>query len=371
MSTAREPDFNRPLYAVCGLPIDALTHVQAQQKLELNRETGQSCFMSTPNLNFAVQSLKDAAFRDSVARSDISVADGMPLVWIARLLGLPIVERVSGSGLFDSLKQAPGSPWKVFFFGGPQGAAQEACLKLYFAGTVMQPVGLIWPGFGGLDDMSRPDLIETINEARPDLLVVSLGSAKGQAWIERNLSHLKVPVVSHLGAVVNFVAGTVKRAPRWMQRTGLEWLWRIREEPHLVTRYFNDGLALCKLMTLRVLPLAISTRWYRATARGAHQPCTVRLALQDNGDQRVVLSGCAHATGMADVRRAWQDCWHGKGDVRIDLQDVPWFDAMFVALCLLLETSLRDQGRKLRLEGLTSRHRRLFRLHQCAHLVAA
>ena len=94
-----------------------------------------------------------------------------------------------------------------------------------------------------------------MNAARPDFLVVSLGAAKGQAWIMRNLHRLDVPLVSHLGAVVNFVAGEVRRAPRWMQRSGLEWAWRVKEEPALLRRYAGDAL--------RLLPLA----WRERAAR--------------------------------------------------------------------------------------------------------
>ncbi len=367
MPYARQPNFFRPVVAVCGLPIDAFSHAQATQTLETHRLSGRTCFLSTPNLNFAIQGLSDAAFRDSVSRSDLSVADGMPLVWIAKLLGLPIVERVSGSGLFDSLKHSAYAPWKVFFFGGPQGAAQDACLNMRLAGGVMEPVGLMWPGFVGVEEMSRPDLIECINDAHPDLLVVSLGSAKGQAWIERNLPLLNVPVISHLGAVVNFAAGAVKRAPKWMQRSGLEWVWRIKEEPHLVTRYYRDGLALCNVMFRRVLPLALNSFWHR---RSGTPICHVRVQTLADGTQHLALQGSARASGLAEVRSAWQACWQqGTGDVIIDLSASPWFDASFVALCLLLETSLRDQGRRLQLQGLSASHRRLLKLHLCEHLV--
>ena len=175
-------------------------------------------------------------------------------------------------------------------------------------------------------------------------------------------------MVSHLGAVVNFAAGTVKRAPRWMQKSGLEWLWRIKEEPHLLNRYKSDGLALCRLMALRVLPLAFSNQWFRATTSGVDQLCRVDTTLRADGTQHLHLQGCAAHAGLAAVRPAWQACFLGTGNVHINLGAVPWFDATFVALCLLLETALRDQGRSLKLEGLNARHRGLFKLHSCSHL---
>jgi N-acetylglucosaminyldiphosphoundecaprenol N-acetyl-beta-D-mannosaminyltransferase len=156
-----------------------------------------------------------------------------------------------------------------------------------------------------------------------------------------------------------------------MQRSGLEWLWRIKEEPSLLSRYWNDGLALCTLMGLRVLPLALSTRWHRATSKVSGQACRVQLTQLADGAQLVTLTGHAESSGLAAVRSTWEACWRGSGDIRIDLSQVPWFDATFVALCLLLETALRDQGRRFALQGICGRHRRLFTLHQCAHLLAA
>ncbi|MCD8512378.1 MAG: WecB/TagA/CpsF family glycosyltransferase, partial [Nitrincola sp.] len=105
------------------------------------------------------------------------------------------------------------------------------------------------PGRGDVASMSTPEIIEKINLSQADFLVVSLGAKKGQAWILHNLDKIQVPVVSHLGAVVNFVAGTVKRAPKVWQKLGLEWLWRIVEEPYLWKRYASDGFAALKMAT--------------------------------------------------------------------------------------------------------------------------
>ena len=115
-------------------------------------------------------------------------------------------------------------------------------------------VGFESPGYGSIVEMSSKSAIAKINASGADFLVVALGAAKGQAWIEHNLEALNVPVVSHLGAVINFVAGGVKRAPLWMQKSGLEWAWRIREEPELWRRYWFDGLGLVKLLIRSVAP---------------------------------------------------------------------------------------------------------------------
>jgi N-acetylglucosaminyldiphosphoundecaprenol N-acetyl-beta-D-mannosaminyltransferase len=194
-------------------------------------------------------------FRQSVLSSDLSVADGAPILWLAEKQGTPLPERVAGADIFDALRygagrQLLGRAVKVFFFGGPEGVAQRACEVLnqeHEATGFMQGVGAIYPGHGSVDDMSSERWIQQINASGADFLVVALGARKGQAWIMANRHRLTVPVVSHLGAVVNFVAKTVRRAPRPVRRLGLEWVSPIKEEPELFDRYWADGKGFLRL----------------------------------------------------------------------------------------------------------------------------
>lgn len=242
-----------------GLPIHSVTLDQAVQHIKACALANQRCFFSTPNLNFLVTAQTNEAFRRSVEQSDLSLADGMPLVWISKILGLPIRERVAGSDVFDALRKASGPPLKVYFYGGPPGAATLAMQAINAEkGAGLVCVGAQSPGYGSVEDLSSPETIASINQSGAQFLVVSLGAVKGQAWILHNLANLEVPVVSHLGAVVNFVAGEVSRAPAFMQKAGLEWLWRIKEEPSLWRRYAGDGAALLRLLVTRVLPALLA-----------------------------------------------------------------------------------------------------------------
>src|SRR5262249_43573741 len=166
---------------------------------------------------------------------------------------------------FDALKarERCGRRLKVFLFGGGEGVAAVAGRLLNAARTGLSCVGTMNPGFGTMEDMSRDDIIGAVNASDADFLVVSLGARKGQLWLHRNHNRLTIPVRAHLGAVLNFAAGTVKRAPRWLRACGLEWMWRIKEEPGLWRRYAHDGLVLVRLVFTRVLPLAILNQWYR------------------------------------------------------------------------------------------------------------
>jgi N-acetylglucosaminyldiphosphoundecaprenol N-acetyl-beta-D-mannosaminyltransferase len=353
-------DFQRPVHCLLGLALDALDQEQALQRLELARAGGPRCFLSTPNLNFLIAAQRSGAFRDSVCRSDLSVADGMPLVWIARLLGIALPQRVSGSGLFEALRQPSQRPWRVFFLGGDAGVAESACAQLAQEGR-MQAAGWLYPGRGTVEQMSRSDWLDHINDSRPDFLVVSLGAAKGQDWIVRNLDRLQVPVLSHLGAVVNFVAGSVRRAPRWLQRCGLEWLWRIKEEPRLWRRYGSDGLALLRLLLLRVLPLWLWQRWLRPG-----QAERRRAALswpRGSAGSRLALQGGWDRVELAPLRQALARLQERGGEAVIELADASYLDSACCGLLLLLEQALRDDGGRLRLAGAGAGLRRLLRLH--------
>lgn len=249
----------RNLHWILGLPFDAITLQEAVHQVRSAAINRTPLFISTPNLNFLIASQKDEAFRNSVIHSELSLADGMPIIWLAKLLKVPIRERVAGSSLFEALRhqplQAGERPLKVFFFGGPDGVAQRACEALNQDSAAMACTGALSPGYGTLADMSTPDILAHINASGADFVVVSLGAQKGQAWIERNRHQLNAPIISHLGAVVNFVAGDVKRAPQWVQRVGFEWLWRVKEEPMLWKRYLSDGVKLALL----ILKIAITT----------------------------------------------------------------------------------------------------------------
>ena len=231
-----------------GVDFDTETLSQTVERVRDAALTRRPLFLSTANVNFVVAAARNAAFHRSLVASDLCVPDGSPIVWFAKLVGLPLRERVAGADVFEALRASTGTPINVYFFGGPEGAAARAGAVLNDENGGVRCVGYAYPGFGDVDSMSTDALLEQINAARPDFVVVALGAVKGQAWIMRNRGRLSAPVVSHLGAVVNFVAGDVQRAPRWVRRIGLEWLWRIRSEPSLFTRYAKDGIRLAVLV---------------------------------------------------------------------------------------------------------------------------
>lgn len=241
--------------ALLGLVFDPVTLEQAVSRVMSAVRTRQQLVFATPNVNFSATAAGNPAFRRSVLACPLSLVDGMPLVWIGQRLGLEIPERVAGSSLFDALQSSNSErPLRVFFFGGDPGVAQSACEALARGSPGVVPAGHLDPGRGSVEEMSTEQVIAQINAANADFLCVSLGAVKGHAWIARNAGRLNVPVISHLGAVVNFVAGRISRAPVWMQGRGLEWAWRILREPVLLRRYLRDGAWLAGALLTQVLP---------------------------------------------------------------------------------------------------------------------
>jgi N-acetylglucosaminyldiphosphoundecaprenol N-acetyl-beta-D-mannosaminyltransferase len=216
--------------------------------------------------------------------------------------------------------------------------------------------------------MSDDRIIQRINASGADFLVVALGARKGQAWIERNRARLAVPVISHLGAVLNFVAGTVKRAPSWMQRIGLEWLWRVKEEPALWVRYFRDGLALLGLFTTRVLPHAWFLRRHRPDRRSLS---SARVETREDRDAHVlVLSGHWTRENLARLRDCFAKAALSQKDVHLNLHATTHVDCWFVGLAVLLQGHQSLHGKALHVVGAQVPVRRVIR-YCCAEYLLA
>jgi len=337
-------DLNRDVWCVLGLPFDATTESATCEHLLNCIDTRQKCFFTTPNLNFAITASRDQAFRQSVIDSDWVVADGMPLIWVAKKLGIPLKERVAGSSVFEALRQdarRKQRKLRIVFFGGPDGVAAEAFKKIALEDSAMEVVGFFSPGFGSVEEMSPQHVIDQINESEADMVVVALGAKRGQAWIEFNRERLNAPILTHLGAVVNFVAGTVNRAPLWMQKTGLEWAWRIWEERSLMQRYWHDGLAFIRILRESVLPYSryLANMDARQHTNAVHQ-------VQILEDQiSIKLQGAYSFNNLDELRTSVIQHLSLGRPFRLKCSEVSHIDGAFLGLMLLIKRHLaaRDQ----------------------------
>lgn len=348
--------FQRNVWSVFGVPVDAITLDGAEARLRGAVESGTRLSFVTPNLNWLIRALREPVAMQQVREADLSLADGAPVVWLARQLGAPLPERVAGSDLFERLRdRKPGyRKIRVFFFGGRAGAAEAANARLNEEDGGLVGCGALNPGYGSVEDMAAPVIFETINRARPDFVVVSLGAKKGQDWISRYRHRLNAPVIAHLGAVVDFVGNTIERAPGWMSRAGLEWAWRIWAEPALWRRYAMDGLRLLALVPTRLWVVQRDMRHLKDAG-------PLHVAAERQPDHFILsLSGNACAPDLEELCPMLQRALEAGRPVTVRCHELGLVDGALLGVLALLKARLAAKGLALEFDGLGAVHADIF-----------
>ena len=352
----------REIYGLLGIPIDVTTMRSVVHDIECAAASATPLLISTINVNFLTSCLTDSEFREALICSDICTADGMPMVWLSRLMGIPMKERVAGSDLFDVLKSIPTSkPLKAFLIGGPEGVAESAAAKINAQRGGVICIGSLFPGYGSVEEMSTDAIIDTINASKADCLIVAMGAQKGHLWLHRNRDRLKIPIRAQLGATVNFQAGTIRRAPQRMRDWGLEWLYRIKEEPSLWRRYWRDGRILARIFLTSVIPLLAMSRWHRL--RWRRRP-DIRLEKFEGHDRLALsISGIATAKNLEKAASYLDDAASAAKDTDINFTGTRQIDARFIGQLLVLDKRLKEQGRRMQLTAVPPTIARQFRLN--------
>ncbi len=230
-----------------GFDIDAIRLPEAVDRIYgWMRATDAACrYVVTPNVDHAVMFQENAEFRSAYESAAMVLADGLPVVLASRLLRRPIPERVAGSDLVPALLEAAETHGglKVFLLGAAPGVADRAAEKIYERWPAVRVVGTYSPPLGfEHDEAENASILERVATAEAEMLIVGLGAPKQELWVHAHRAGLKVPVALCVGATIDFLAGHKSRAPRWMQRTGLEWLHRLASDPRrLAGRYARDA----------------------------------------------------------------------------------------------------------------------------------
>jgi N-acetylglucosaminyldiphosphoundecaprenol N-acetyl-beta-D-mannosaminyltransferase len=212
---------------------------------------GQPSYIVSANLHTLMLASQDAAFREAVLGAAFALADGMPLIWATRRRKPRLPERVAGSDLIPTLcALAAARGYRIFLLGGAPGAAEEAARQLQSCHPGLPIAGTEAPPFRALSAEEEGALLDRIRAARPDLLFVSFGSPKGELWVRKHYRALGVPVCVQVGATIDFLAGRVRRSPRWLQAAGLEWAYRLYQEPRrLFGRYARNAAFLLRMLS--------------------------------------------------------------------------------------------------------------------------
>ena len=242
-----------------GIPVAKVTEAEAVERIVTmakNPLKGRAQFIATLNVDFVANAVKCCPFDGNeelwgyLKRADFVTADGMPIVLLSRLMRQPLPERVTGADLVPAIcRRFAEVGLSVYVLGGEQAALDEAFSRLGIQN--LKVVGLD-PAFVKLDE-PQPEIVERINTARPDLLFVALGNPKQELWMGRNASKLKIPAMIGIGGTFNFLAGRVKRAPRWVQRCGAEWIYRVLQEPGRLWKRYAYGLVKFSYLAVRQL----------------------------------------------------------------------------------------------------------------------
>lgn len=200
-------------------------------------------YVVTPNAHHIAMLQKNARFREVYQNAFLVVPDGVPLLWAARFLGTPLKERVNGTDLFEKLcAVAAQENLRVFLLGGRSGAAEQAKQKLQQKYPDLQVVGIYSPPYGfELDKAELEQISAKIQAANPHLLFVGLGAPKQEFWMYDHYQELGVPISVGIGVSFELVGDIVKRAPKWMQKVGMEWFFRLLVEPRRLWKRYLIG----------------------------------------------------------------------------------------------------------------------------------
>ncbi len=231
--------------------IDNITMDEALEAIEKLIQQNKNAYVVTPNVDHIVMLEKDKEFADAYKNADLILTDGKPLIWISRYYKIFIKEKISGADLFPRIcEMAAKKQYKMFFLGAAEGVAAKAADNLTMRYPGLQVVGTYSPPYGfEKQEQEICKIIDIVRSAAPDILIVGLGTPKQEKFINNNRSSLGVPVSLGLGASLDFEAENVKRAPGWMSDLGLEWMYRIIQEPKRMSkRYFTDAVRIVPLI---------------------------------------------------------------------------------------------------------------------------
>lgn len=334
--------YDRPVVGFLGLPLDLVTMDEAMSRLRTAARQRRRQWLSTVNLDWMLMAREDPAFKAAILRSDLVTCDGAPLLKLAQLMGLPLSERVTGADLFDQMRKSQEPALSTYFFGGRGDSAARATAALEGKETGLTAAGGANPGFGDLDTLSSEKNIGQINAADPDFLIVALGAAKGQAWIDRNRDRLNTPIIAHLGAVVDFAADEIARAPKLAQSLHMEWAWRIGQDPALWRRYAKDATLLPRLINEAMnVKSALGS-----LAKRPKQPLSL-----EQGKGWISIGGQARGEALADIGDALWAAEQAGEDLTITLKDQIQVDLALPGHLLIAHQRWLDRNLRLGLHA--------------------
>jgi N-acetylglucosaminyldiphosphoundecaprenol N-acetyl-beta-D-mannosaminyltransferase len=327
--------------ALLGVAFDNLTLRETVGRIEEMIASRRSHYVVTANVDFLMQARRDLELRRILLNAPLVLCDGMPLVWASRLFGNPLPERVAGADVVPELiRVAAKKHYRMFFLGTTEEANTQAIARLRAQFPDLE-ISHYSPPFRPLLEMDDAEIIRRIRDAKPDLLFVAFGCPKAEKWLAMHYPGLGVPVAMGVGATLDFLAGRMKRAPLWMQRGGVEWIYRLWQEPRrLFKRYATDLWFFGGAIVRQWLAMKLPARASRSQTRTS--------AIQSETTwQRV---GAADRLNKASVERdaaRWKTIAGADRHCLLELAEVKFVDSTGMAVLVHLKKQLRLSGRQL------------------------
>jgi N-acetylglucosaminyldiphosphoundecaprenol N-acetyl-beta-D-mannosaminyltransferase len=224
---------------ILGVGVSAINMGDAIAVIEQWIEQRTPNYVCITGVHGVMESRKDSRLCDIHNQAGLVTPDGMPLVWMSRWLGSTRVERVYGPDLMRTISAlSPARGYRHFYFGGAPGVANRLAAALVAANPGLKVVGTLCPPFRALTLEEDAEAVAQINATDPDIVWVGLSTPKQEYWMASHIGQINAPVLIGVGAAFDFLAGTKKQAPAWMQRNGLEWLFRLCAEPRRLWRRY-------------------------------------------------------------------------------------------------------------------------------------
>jgi len=334
-----------PRVAILGVAVDNLTMEEVLDSVEANIEEGGFHQIATANVDFLMKSIHDEELYETLASCDLVLADGAPLVWASRLLGAGLKERVAGADLVPQLARLSAEcGYRLFLLGAEEESSAGAAkwMEKNYPGACI--AGRYSPKHQPLEEMDHEDILKRIEAARPDILLVAFGNPKQEKWLAMHRHRLEVPVCIGVGASFDFLSGKASRAPLWMQQGGLEWLYRMIQEPsRLATRYFGNAVGLLRYLPVQLAAMRMQGKRRRET-RISQEMIGSALVLRIDGD----FTGALLPRFESDVRSAVLAGSH----VVLDMSNTAYIGADALASLIYVMNVTRCWKRELWLAGL-------------------
>jgi N-acetylglucosaminyldiphosphoundecaprenol N-acetyl-beta-D-mannosaminyltransferase len=352
--------WNRRSVAVLGVPFDNVTMNEAMELIEEKIEEQGFHQVATANVDFVIHAMSDQVLQEVLCSCDLIVPDGMPIVWASRLMGCRLKERVSGIDMVPLLAElAARRGWGMFLLGASERSSQAAAEALQERFPELRVVGRYCPPVSDLEEMDHEEILSRIEAAEPHILLVAMGHPKQERWLAMHRDRLRVPLCMGVGASLDFLAGVVSRAPLWMQRTGLEWLYRAAQEPRrLAQRYLADAFGLARHLPAQVAANAIQPRKHQNSGIQAQRLATASV---------ITVTGDVNAAMLTDLEGHLGRAQHEYCDIILDLSETAYFGLDSVALLVHLAKVMKQQNRHFWLAGVPGHVMRVFRAARMNH----